>query len=122
MTDSDGAITDKNLREAVIATCRELTRRGLTMALPAISVCVVMSGNFLLVPPEWLMTLSIPTIFRSWTSMATGSATAARRANGGFIVTYSSRGPKLAPLFIPIPATRPASPVPVEQFPHSTTW
>jgi len=30
MTDSDGAITDKNLREAVIATCRELTRRGLT--------------------------------------------------------------------------------------------
>lgn len=30
MTDSDGAITDKNLREALIAACRELARRGLT--------------------------------------------------------------------------------------------
>ena len=30
MTDPDGAMTDKELREAVIAACRELARRGLT--------------------------------------------------------------------------------------------
>jgi L-fuculose-phosphate aldolase len=30
MTDRDGAMTDKKLREAVIAACRELVQRGLT--------------------------------------------------------------------------------------------
>ncbi len=85
-------MTDKELRDAVIAGCRELVQLGLPSAHPAMSACAGMNSGFSLVLPECRMAPLNPTIFRSWRLTGGGLADVVRRANGGFIATYSGPG------------------------------